>query len=234
MVRNVKFPVPLMKIAIRLPMLALLLPLHAAAGDYSALLSKAPGALDNDYASDWAFTETSVDSEITTVARFDPSGPDGERWHLLTVNGRNPTATEVADFREERTEDFPEDSDDDDPGNDVEEMVQPGSLSLIEETDSYWLFNFLPAEDGDDEGILEHLEATLKIVKGGPYIEFISLQSNKLFRPKFGVKISNLTTRLVFGPAAMNGPIVPVSVDIGIKARAFLAISVDETVSISF
>ena len=113
-------------------------------------------------------------------------------------------------------------------------MVQPGSLSLIEETDSYWLFNFLPAEDEDDEGILKHLDATLKIVKGGPYIEFISLQSNKPFRPQFGVKISNLTTRLVFGPAAMNGPIVPVSVDIRIKARAFLAISVDETVSISF
>jgi len=223
-----------MKIAIRLPMLALLLPLHAAAGDYSALLGKATDALDSDYASDWAFTETSVDSEIMTVARFDPSAPDGKRWHLLTVNGRNPTATEVADFREERAEDFPEDGADDDPGNDVEAMVQPDSLSLIEETDDYWLFNFLPAEDEDDEGILEHVDATLKIVKGGPYMEFISLQSNKPFRPQFGVKISNLTTRLVFGPAAMNGPIVPVSVDIRIKARAFLAISIDETVSISF
>ncbi len=37
-----------MKFAIRLAMAALLLPMHAAAGDYSALLDEATSALDND------------------------------------------------------------------------------------------------------------------------------------------------------------------------------------------
>jgi hypothetical protein len=48
------------------------------------------------------------------------------------------------------------------------------------------------------------------------------------------VKIKEFVTRLMFGPAADGGPIVPLSVDVRIKARAFIAIGIDETMSISF
>lgn len=222
-----------MKFAIRLAIAALLLPAHALASDYAALLDDAAAALDDDYMSDWAFTETSADSEITTVARYHPARPGNERWNLLTVNGHPPTDKEVAAFREDKAGEDPGNNDDD-RDNDVEEMVQPDSLSLIEETDEHWLFSFSPSEDEDDEGFLKHVDATLKIVKHGPYIEFISLRSNKPFKPRFGVKISELVTHLSFGPAAAGGPIVPESVDIRVRARAFLAIGIDETVSISF
>ncbi len=222
-----------MKFAVRLAMAALLLPMHAAASDYSALLDEATSALDNHYESDWAFTETSVESEVTTVARYNPALPDGARWILLTVDGRNPTTEEVTEFRADKAGDD-RGNDDGDPENDVEELVQPDSLSLIEETDDHWLFSFVPTEDEDDEGFFEHVDATLKIIKDGPYVEFINLQSNKPFRPQMGVKIKDFLTRLTFSPAVADGPIVPVSINIRIKARAFLFIGIDETVSISF
>ncbi len=222
-----------MNFAVRLAMAALLLPMHAAASDYSALLDEATSALDNHYERDWAFTETSVESEVTTVARYNPALPDGARWILLTVDGRNPTTEEVTEFLAEKAEHDPG-HDDDDPENDVEELVEPDSLALIEETDDYWLFSFVPTEDEDDEGFFEHVDATLKIIKDGPYVEFINLQSNKPFRPQMGVKIKYFLTRLTFSPAVADGPIVPVSINIRIKARAFLLIGIDETVSISF
>ena len=151
----------------------------------------------------------------------------------MTVNGRNSTSEEETEFRAEKANDDPG-NDDDDPGNDVEEMVQMDSLSLIEETDDHWMFSFVPSEDEDDEGFMDHVDATLKIARNGPYVEFINLKSNKPFRPQFGVKISEFVTRLTFGPAATDGPIVPYSIDIRIKVRAFLVIRVDETMSISF
>ena len=46
--------------------------------------------------------------------------------------------------------------------------------------------------------------------------------------------ITDFRTRLTFSPAAAGGPIVPVSVNVRIKARAFLVIGIDETISISF
>jgi hypothetical protein len=216
--------------------IACLLPLQVAAGDYSALLQEAASALDNDFDNQWAFTETSIESELTTVARFNPANPRGERWHLLTVDGRSPTGEEIADFAEEKAEESwrSDDYEKDEPGNDVEEMVEPDSLQLIEETDEHWLFSFDPSEDDDEEEFLKFVDATLRIAKDGPYIEYIHMQNNKPFRPQFGVKVKEFVTRLVFGPAATGGPIVPLSVDIRIKARAFLVVGVDETFSTSF
>jgi len=215
--------------------LALFLPLPAGASDYSVLLDEAAAALNDDYYRDWAFTETSVEADVTTVARYDPGRPAGERWNMLSVNGRAPTDEEIADFVDERAEEESGDyGEDDDSDKDVVEIVQPDSLSLIEEADAYWLFSFVPEEDEDDEGFLENVEATLKIVKDGPYIESIILRSNKPFRPQFGVKVKDFLTRLEFGPAASEGPIVPISVDIKIKVRAYLVIGIDETISTTF
>lgn len=224
-----------LRIAVRIPILALLLPLIGSASDYSSLLEEATDALDNDFEDNWAYTETTVESDGTYVGRYDPTRPDNQRWTLLTVDGRTPTDDEFADFLDEKADEVSRDEDnDDDSGNDVGDMVQPDSLELIEESDDHWLFSFVPSEDEEDEGFLEHVDATLKIARNGPYLEIINLQSSKPFKPQFGVKVSNFVTRLQFGPAATDGPIVPVSVDIRIKARAFLAISVDETVSISY
>jgi len=212
------------------------LPLQVGAGEYSALLREAALALDNDFADQWAFTETSIESELTTVARFNPANPKDERWHLLTIDGRSPTGEEIADFIEDKEEESSGSADKEEDGsdNDVEEMVEPDSLRLIEETDDHWLFSFDPSEDDDEEKFLKFVDATLKIAKNGPYIEYIHMQSNKPFRPQFGVKVNEFVTRLLFGPAASGGPIVPLSIDIRIKVRAFLVAGVDETYSISF
>ena len=216
--------------------LTCLSPLHAIAEDYSALLQEATHALDNDFASQWAFTETSIESETKTIARFDPAKPEGERWHLLTVDDRSPTDEEIAEFIEDKQdESFNDDSDEQvDSNNGVDNMVEPDSLELIEETDDHWLFSFEPSEDDEDEKFLKFIDATLRIAKDGPYVEYIHLQSNKPFRPQFGVKVHEFVTRLEFGPAAMGGPIVPLSVDTRIKARAFLVAGVDETFSMLF
>ena len=223
-------------IAFAISMIACLAPLRAAAGDYSALLQEAASALDNDFAEQWAFTETSIESELTTVARFNPANPRGELWQLLTVDGRSPTGEEIADFVEEKAEESSrnDNNEKDESGNEIEEMVEPHSLQLIEETDDHWLFSFDPSEDDDEEEFKQFVDATLRIAKDGPYIEYIHMQSRKPFRPQFGVKVKEFVTRLGFGPAATRGPIVPVSIEIRIKARAFLVAGVDETFSTSY
>ncbi|GMR17326.1 MAG: hypothetical protein BMS9Abin32_408 [Gammaproteobacteria bacterium] len=203
----------------------------SAPGDLEALLQDADRVMDNDYLADWAFTETTVEPESSTVGRYDPSRAASERWTLLSIDGREPTAEEAAEFAAEQAEEYAESPD---GGDDVSSMVEPGSLRLVQETDAYWLFSFTPSEDEEDENFAENVDGTLQIVKQGPYVEFVALRSRKPFKPQFGVKIHDFLMRLRFGPAVDGGPIVPLSMDFEIDASAFLVKRVRETVKITF
>ena len=203
------------------------------ATDHSAILQEAAQAMDDDYMQAWAYTETSIESEEHTVGRYDPRLPVGERWQLLSLNDKQPTTQEMADYAAGKAGDNGSSSADK-GDHDVDNIAESDSLRLIEETDDYWLYSFTPVEDDDEEEFMKHVDATMKIIKDGPYIEYIDMHSNKPFKPQFGVKVKEFVTRLQFGRASDDGPVVPLSVDVRIKARAFLAIGIDETISVSF
>lgn len=208
--------------------------------DYVALLKTAAKSMDNDYQETWAFTETFDDSESETVGRYDPSHAKGERWTLITIDDREPTADEIDDYLSDKTndsesQDSEEDSDETSQDDDISQTVRPDSLTLLEETETYWLFSFTPAaEDDDDEGVLENLDGTLKIIKDGNYIEYLNMQATKPFKPRFGVKIKEFLTRLSFGPAADGGPIVPLSIEVNLKIRAFVLANVNESITTTY
>lgn len=189
--------------------------------DHDAIFEEAVRAINNDYRQSWAFTETSVETDAVLVGRYDPRRPSGERWTLLSIDEREPTAEEIEDYLDDKDDDDGEENTDN-----VDIMVEDGSLVLLEETDEHYLYSFTPS--GNDEDFMEHVDATIKVIKDGPYIGYIDLHASEPFRPQFGVKVSKFTTRLSFGPAAEGGPIVPRLVDIRIKLRAFIFINVDE------
>lgn len=200
------------------------------------MLQTAVAAIDYELGNDWAYTETYVLSGQTVVARYDPRREVGARWEVLSVDGRAPTGDEIAEFLDHRGAD---DSGDDsgsefDRSQDISELIAPESLMLIDETDDYWLFAFMPARDVDDDwNLSQHLDATLKISKRGPYVEEVKLESGHPFRPRFGVKVRKFLTLLRFGPASDGGPIVPLNVEVRLIARAFLAFGINESVEAS-
>ena len=199
--------------------------------EHSAVLNDAIAALDEGDRRNWAFTETSFDSDGEFVGRFDPRLPAGEGWTLLSIDGRAPSDAERMDYTSDKGYDG---SSDDDDSNDANDIIEPGSLTLLEETEEFWLFSFVPIEDEDDEGFFEHVDATVKIIKDGPYLAYIDMHSPKPFKLQFGVKINNFVTRLQFGPVANGGPIGPQSVDIDINVRAFLIKTVNESIKIRY
>jgi len=202
--------------------------------DYSALLSRAVDAIDPNADRDWAYTETMTEEGRTTVARYDPRRLSGERWVLESVDGREPTAEEAREFRDDKRNDEP--SDEPRERAEVADLIGPDSLTLIEETDDHWSFSFEPVGDEDDKNfeLLEYIGATLRISKRGPYLEQVKLEADEPFRPRPGVKVREFLTLLRFGPAAEGGPIVPLAADVRIRARAFFVIDVDEVAEIAY
>ena len=194
-------------------------PALAAEEDYNAIFEKAVASIDSNFEETWAYTETQVNREGTWVGRSDPSRPPGERWQLLSVDGRDPTDEELEEYLEDKNREHGNGGD-----NGVDAMIEPDSLHLIEDADNHWLFGFVP----DDEEIMNSVDATVRIDKQSGHLEYIDLRNHETIRPAVGVKISKLVTRLTFGPAVEGGPIVPLAAQIEIKGRAYLVVSFDE------
>ena len=214
-------------------LLPLVFTVPVVAGDHTQIVKEALSNTSNDYHQEWAFTHSATEEGIQIVGRYDPRLPDDERWQLITVDGRAPTAEEIADYRHDQVDEFYEHHDDHD-----NEIVNFETLSLAEETDDYWLFRFTPDVGNDDEGtarkFMRHVVGTIKIIRNGNYVQYIELRNERPIRPAFSIKISRFLTHLTFGPAGGDGPIVPLSIDVEVKGRAILFVTFDEMESIRF
>ena len=207
---------------------------------YEALFQSAIKAITWDFQEDWAFTVTSSGKDSHRVGRFDPRQPEDERWTLLTIDGRAPTDEESAEYAEDsRDQHFGNgDSHDDDGDDNAIDMVEPGTLQLVEETDDYWLLSFVPTDDDneDDVGrkVLKNMQGTVKIIKDGEYLAYIDIHNEKPMRPKVGVKMKKFLMHMSFGPIADDGPVVMRSMDFAIKLSAFVLVRVSEAESVAF
>ena len=209
-------------------------------GSYEALFQSAIKAITWDLHEDWAFTVTSSGNDGDRVGRFDPRQPDDERWTLLTIDGRAPTNEESAEYAEDSGGHHFGDGDSDDGDDNAIDMVEPGTLQLVEETDEYWLLSFVPTDDddGDEDDVgrkvLESMQGTVKIIKDGEYLAYIDIHNEKTIRPKFGVKMKKFMMHMGFGPIADDGPVVMRSMDFAIKLSAFVLVRVNEAESLAF
>lgn len=188
--------------------------------DYAALFEDAIKNIDWEFEDEWAYTETTLTDGELRIGRFDPRLEEDSRWSLISIDGREPTARERRKFAHDK-------EDHDSSDSRTTSIVGADSLELLEETDEYWLFSFVP--DEDEQSFLESVDAKVKIVKAGPYVESINIRNHSVIKPGFGTKLSEFVMLLEFGPAIDNGPVVPRSVKVHVSGRALLFIGINET-----
>ena len=208
----------------------------AGADDHASFVRQAFAAVDGDFRKDWAFTETSIEDDVTFAWRYDPSRRPGQHWLLIGVDGRKPTPAELDEFGVRSDTDH--DGDDDENLADELEIINFDSLELIEQSDRRRVFSFNPNGDDDadeeERRFMEQVSGRLSIALDGPYVEYLELRNDKPIRPATGVKIKRFLTRLVFARLGESGPVVPMSVDVEIKGSALLVVRFDEKESIRF
>ena len=219
--------------------LTLVLAIPAVADDHVAIVNEALSKISNDYHKEWAFTQSATEDGVQIILRYDPRFSAGERWKLITVDGREPTADEIAEHQEGKEDEFHKDENDNDG-----KIVDLKTLSLVEQTNEYWVFRFTPNVDIDEDDDEDEEEAarkfmqqvigTIKIIRNGNYVQYIDLRNERPIRPVFGVKIKRFFTHLTFGPADGDGPIVPLSIDVEVQGRAMLFVSINEVESVRY
>ncbi len=165
---------------IYIAVLALLLTVPTLADDYVKIVEQALANISNDYRQEWAFTESVIEDGVTIVGRYDPSQPSDARWHLISIDGQQPTEEEIADFADDREDRF-HDHDDD---NDID-IVNFDTLELVEETNDFWVFRFEPEMDDDEDDtavkFMRQVEGRLQINRHGNFLEYIDI-----FTPMIG------------------------------------------------
>jgi hypothetical protein len=215
--------------------LCLLLAAPVDADDHVTFVKDAFESISTDFHEEWAFTHVETEDDVELIGRYDPSLVESERWQLISVNGREPTADESADYRWDKSDEFHDDDKESDDG-----IIDYESLVLIEDTPELRVYRFSPnfgeEEDDDDMGakFLRDVEGTLSIARDGNYVQSIELRNERTIRPIFSVKIKQFLTHLQFGPADGVGPIVPLSVEVEVKGRAALVVKIDERESVRF
>jgi len=111
------------------------------AEDYKQLFEEAVATVDWELEKNWAFTESTLTDDIRWVGRHDPRNNEDERWTLISVDGRMPTEDELGEFAHKK-----EDHETSDSSQRVD-IVDVDTVELLEETEEYWLLNFIPDED---------------------------------------------------------------------------------------
>jgi hypothetical protein len=198
----------------------------AQAEDYAALFEEAAAKINWELEDGWAFTESRLSDDTVWVSHFDPRRPEGKRWQLLSVDGREPTGRERREFAHDK-----EDSDTSDNDQRLD-IVGIETLELIAEDDEAWLLRFVP--DEDEVEFIENIDATVRIIKDGRYLESVDLHNNTDIKPGWGTKISTFIVRFNFGPAVDDGPIVPQRMKIQVGGSVLLFIGIAETEIIEY
>lgn len=224
-------------------MLAALSATAHAADDYDAILEQAIAPIEREYEGRWSFTEAKTEGDEVRIASYDPRRDQDNHWQLEQIDGREPTEKEFEKFLQDKAKESKEaqeheqaEKDSDQRGRrrgsrDVREMIEPGTLTLLEETEQHWMFSFQPADVGEDFN--KHLDGTLRIIKDGPYLDSLVLESRKPFKPQFGIKVNDFSTRLQFEQYEPGGAVLLTSVRVKINLRAFMVKTVDKTVDIA-
>jgi hypothetical protein len=208
-----------------------------AAEDPLAVAERALTALDETSMDGWAFTERLIRNGTEVLLRHDPARPRGERWKVISVDGRPPTAKEIEEYTGHREKGEDEERGE---GEDKEQsaVIETDSLVFIEESPTHLVYGFQPAPEGEDDdeakAFNEHVDGVLRIAKSGPYVESIEMRSREPFSPMLSVKIKEFSTIMTFAPVGDEGTVLPSSVVMNMKGRALLFKKINEKVETSY
>lgn len=208
-----------------LSLLVLWIALPVLADEPHPLAVQALAALDAFDEDAWTFTRTTTGTEGNRIERHDATQPEAVRWTLLEVDGRKPAKSEIEKFRRERAEIRAGRK----KGSEDDQDVDHRSIRLLSETPDRATFSFRPKRGGGIEGrFAEHVVGTLVVNKDGAWAERFELRNDSGMSPIPGVKVSRFRLTLTFQRIAESGHVVPASIELTLRGRAFMVKSLDQ------
>lgn len=212
--------------------LGVLFAVAAAAAAVPDYVREALGKFSPEVPAGWAYTLTTVrNADARTTVRFDPTQPPAGQWTLVELNGRAPTAREIAQYARSRTG----------GGNSAAPSgtfqrgdIDPASITLLREDADRGEFScgFRAEATGADK-MLGHLQLRLTVNKRQPHVEGFILELKEPYSPVLGVKMRELLVRMSFTPPAADRPSLPAVNSSHFVGRIFF-IGMEENLTLTY
>lgn len=178
---------------------------------------------------DWSYVQTTSDGQRSLEERHDATRPDFGRWSLLRKDGREPSAAELAEYRDTRSRRSRGGT-----APRLAEQIDPAEAEVVAETDERATYRcrLRPAEAGDRTA--DFLHATVVVHRPSRTIEAITLENGAPFRPAPGIRITKLRTRLTFSLPSGERPSLPQTVQTSVRGEAYWFKSLDAELQVTF
>jgi hypothetical protein len=212
---------------------------RAASGEESALLLNVLHQTADDLAR-WAYTEHRVvrtekgKVKSQQVVRFDPSLPYAEQWTPIEIDGREPSARDLARFRRRGEES--------DPASPklrsnrrsrpaLGEVIDAGRAFVAEESATHWVFEIPLLKLGNERFPPEKFQVHARVRKEGERLETIVVGLRESFRSKVLVKVKSGEGTIEFAQVDPKYPPTMVAVS-GDASASVLFVSIGGSVEL--
>lgn len=211
------------------PVVFLCLALGARAAELPAPFRAALGGLNADVPRGWAYTATTTRNGETSVERHDPARPSGERWTLISRNGRAPTPAEAERYRSYRVTTSTSTLRATFERGDID----TASAELVSEDTGRAVYRCRFRRDVDD-ALLNRLELTLTFRKQPAVVEKFALRLTEPFSPVLGMKMHALDVEMALSAATAETPALPRESLSRFRGQVLLFKSIDEEVRVVY
>ncbi len=202
----------------------------------STTLAAVPPALEaalKSFRSDpppgWSFTQTTTAEGKSTTERSDAGKPRHDRWSLVQVDGRAPTAEETRHYTEQRSRRSSSGT----PPKIIEQF-DLATLETVRNEGERAIYRcaLKPSEASDKTA--KYLRATITLHMPTQTIEAIELGSTSEFSPAIAVKISELKTTMLYSIPSSDTPSLPQKVVTRQRGTAFWFKALDAEMTVVF
>jgi hypothetical protein len=178
----------------------------------------------------WAYTQTTVRGDESTVERFDPSRPPAGQWTLLRHNGRAPGADELGKYVKFKAASAAPLAQAAFQKSDID----PGSIALVHDgADAAGFACAFRSESAGSDKMLGHLRLLLTVHKQPAYVERFTIELLAPYSPVLGVRMNALTVQMNFSPPGPDRPSLPAASTSEFTGRIFF-FPTGETLRVTF
>ncbi len=189
----------------------------------------------------WSFDLESRDGKNINIERYDASKPEGERWTLVRVKGKNPKKKDISKYRKRKAEELErrkerlaeaaakdDTVDESAEGNakengEVNAGIDRDSIEFSREESEDYVYSFAPEIDED---INPHVRGEMRVSKTEPIIKSLEMFSIEKFS-KGPAKIKEARFHIEF--TAVNENMVFLSKNaVMLDGKAYLLVSIDQ------
>ncbi len=164
---------------------------------------------------EWAVTITHYENEegeiTSNVERYVPSEDKDKQWHLLKINGENPSDKQREKFIKRKLKHAEEKEQGNSYSINFKTLIKQDSLKVLSENDSLINVGFLVHMEKLGDDAVGKLTGILHFNKKQRFIEEITINNTAQFSPMFSASIDNFALSFFFNKR--DEVVLPASID---------------------